>query len=140
MSARVCESCNRNSAMYVCRECGKTICESCFSIDDWKCYECSKLMSATRGTHETKGIVSGWPTAFTLFTASFIIVFVGMALMILASLFSGITGSSGVVIFIGPFPIAIGAGPQASLMITVAFALAIVAMILFFLFGRRRIF
>ena len=140
MSSKVCESCNRNSAMYVCRDCGKTICESCFSLNDWKCYTCSRQMSATSAMSIPERMVSGWSTALTLLAASFIIILVGMVLMMLASVSSGGTASSGVVIFIGPFPIAIGAGPQSSLMITVAFAIAIIAMVLFFLFGRRRSF
>jgi uncharacterized membrane protein len=81
----------------------------------------------------------GWSMAFTVFLGAFIMIFVGMMLMMLASVSSG-GGSGGLVLFIGPFPIAVGSGPQSSLMVTVAFALAIVGMVLFFLFARRRSF
>jgi len=85
----------------------------------------------------TEDLRVGWPMGFTVFLAAFIMIFVGMMLMMLASVFSG-GGSGGLVIFIGPFPIAVGSGPQSSLMVTIAFALAIVGMVLFFLFTRRR--
>ena len=138
MSTRICEYCNRNPAMYVCKTCGKTACESCFNPYVWKCQDCSKGLSVMSSSPE-EVVAPGWRIAPTIFPLAFFIIFVGMMLMVLASVLSGGgTGSSGLVVFIGPFPIAIGTGPQSSLMVVVAFALAIVGMLVLFLFTRRR--
>jgi uncharacterized membrane protein len=125
--------------MYVCRDCGRTVCGSCFNPHVWKCQDCSKSLSKIQGTDLNDDARFGWSMAFTVFLGAFIMIFVGMMLMMLASVSSG-GGSGGLVLFIGPFPIAVGSGPQSSLMVTVAFALAIVGMVLFFLFARRRSF
>jgi uncharacterized membrane protein len=93
-------------------------------------------MPTTHGVGSAEGVLSGWPMGYTFFIAAFMI-FAGTLLMILASVSSGAT-SGGLVIFIGPIPIALGAGPQSSLLITVTSALAIAMMILFFLLNRRR--
>lgn len=137
MSVRVCEHCNQNPAMYVCKDCGRTVCGLCFNPYVWKCQDCSKSAAIPSGMRVPESVQAGLPWGFTIFIAAFIMIFVGMLLMILASAIGG-GGTGGLVIFIGPFPIAVGAGPQSSLMIVIAFALAIMGMILFFLFVRRR--
>ena len=81
-------------------------------------------------------VVTGQPIALTVFLAAFFTIFVGMLLMMAASVFQG-KGAGGLVFFIGPFPIAVGVGQQSSLMLIVAFALAIVSIVLFFLFTRK---
>ena len=138
MSARICEYCNRNPAMYVCKSCGKTVCESCFNPYVWKCQDCSKRLPVTPSSPEEVR-VSGWPIASTIFPLAFFLIFVGMMIVVLGSILGGGgVGSGGLVVFIGPFPIAIGTGPQSSLMVVVALALAIIGMIVFFLSARRR--
>jgi uncharacterized membrane protein len=95
-------------------------------------------MPTTHGVGSAEGVFSGWPMSYTFFIAAFIMIFAGTVMMILASVSSG-AASGGLVIFIGPIPIALGSGPQSSLLITVASALAIAMMILFFLLNRRRV-
>jgi len=64
-------------------------------------------------------------------------IFVGMLLMILASALSG-RGSGGLLLLVGPFPIMIGAGEEPSLILAILLAIAILGIVVFFLFGRRR--
>jgi uncharacterized membrane protein len=85
----------------------------------------------------TENVGLGWPMGFNIFIASFVIIFVGMLFMMLASVSPG-SATSGLFVFIGPFPVAIGAGSQSSFVIALVFALAILGMVFFFLFTRRR--
>lgn len=137
MSQRICEQCSRSTAMYVCTKCGKAVCPTCFDPHAWMCQNCSQHLPAIETIDLPRNIVKGWPIGLTIFLVSFIMIVIGMLLMTFASV-SSTGSSSGLVIFIGPFPIAVGAGPQSSLMIVVAFAMAIVGMFLFFLLTRRR--
>ncbi len=137
MSQRFCEQCSRSTAIYVCTKCGKAVCSNCFNPHVWLCRNCSQHLPTIETMDLPRNIIRGWPMELTIFLTSFIMIVVGVLLMTLASV-SSTGGSSGLVIFIGPFPIAVGAGPQSSLMIVVAFAMAIVAMFLFFLLTRRR--
>jgi len=123
--------------MYVCKKCGKAVCGACFNPHVWLCRDCSQHLPVIENVDLERNIVTGWPTGLTIFLVSFVMIFIGMLLMTFASI-SSVGGSGGLVIFIGPFPVAIGAGPQSSLMITIAFAVAIVGMFLFFLLTRRR--
>jgi uncharacterized membrane protein len=59
----------------------------------------------------------------------FLRIFVGTALLVLSSLGSG-EASGGLVVFIGPIPIAIGFGKQSRLMLLIAALLALAMIIL----------
>ncbi len=78
------------------------------------------------------------PRFFWLSILGLVVVFVGIAVLVVAKLTYGSGQSSfGGVIFIGPIPIVIGAGPNATWLIL--FALIIAALsILLLLFMRRR--
>lgn len=92
-------------------------------------------MKAQKEKEET-GIVSGG-RVLVLFLAGFLFVVVGAIILTVAALLSsGSQGSFGVVIFIGPFPIVIGGGPDAQWLIPVAIILAVMSLVLF-LFLRR---
>jgi uncharacterized membrane protein len=75
----------------------------------------------------------------SLFVIGFSILFVGMIFLMVAMVLNGFDGSKsfGAVIFVGPFPIVIGAGPNAMLMILVAIVLAVLSIIVFLLTRRR---
>ena len=65
------------------------------------------------------------------------LVFVGIAVLIVASFVFGGSGSVGGVILIGPFPIVFGAGPDAGWLFTISVILTIVSVILFLIMNRR---
>lgn len=73
----------------------------------------------------------------TVLFMGFAIIIVGVILVFLASALSGGSGSVGGVIFIGPFPIVFGAGPDATWLIAVGIVIAVLMFVLFFVMRRR---
>ena len=71
-----------------------------------------------------------------LLMIGFVVVIVGIILIASSSFGSG-SVSVGGVIFIGPFPIVFGAGPDVAWLIAISIILAVVCMVLFVLFRRR---
>jgi uncharacterized membrane protein len=85
---------------------------------------------------ETRGFwSSGW--FFWLLAAGFGLIFVGIIIVALAAAFNGNSGSAGVIIFIGPFPIVFGAGPDATWLILVGFTIAAISVVLFWVMRRK---
>ena len=75
---------------------------------------------------------------FRLLILGFVLVFVGVIIVLLAALLggNGLSGFGGV-IFIGPFPIVFGAGPDAAWLITMSLVLAVLTLAVFWVMGRR---
>ena len=65
------------------------------------------------------------------------LVFVGIVVLVVASLVLGSSGSVGVVIFIGPFPIVFGSGPNAGWLILIGIILAVLSIVFFLVMNRR---
>ncbi len=65
------------------------------------------------------------------------LVFVGIAVIIVASVVMGSSGSVGGVILIGPIPIIFGAGPDAGWLIAVSVALSVISIVLFWVLNKR---
>ena len=65
------------------------------------------------------------------------LVFVGIVVLVVASLAFGSSGSVGVVIFIGPIPIVFGSGPNADWLILIGIILAVLSIVLFLVMNRR---
>ena len=65
------------------------------------------------------------------------LVFVGIAVLAVASLVLGGSGSVGGVILIGPIPIVFGAGPDAGWLIAVSVILTVISVVLFLVLNRR---
>jgi len=85
---------------------------------------------------ETRGFwSSGW--FFWLFAAGFGIILVGIIIIALAAVFNGGSGSVGVVIFVGPFPIVFGAGPDATWLILIGLTIAAISVVLFWVMRRK---
>jgi len=72
-----------------------------------------------------------------LFIVGFFLTLVGITILIVATMLYG-EGSANFValIFIGPIPIVVGAGPQAGLLILFAIILAILSIIMFLIMRR----
>jgi uncharacterized membrane protein len=75
---------------------------------------------------------------FRLFLAGFALIFVGIILIAIASIFSGNHDNFGGVIVIGPILIIFGAGENVWLLALAAAVLTIVCLILFFLQKRQK--
>jgi len=140
MPAKDCEVCRRKGAMYICRECGRAICDNCFYFPSWLCMECHERASAKHpelrvGAFED---VEGVPLAFKVFMIGFFVIFVGIMLIMAASLLSpGSNMSGGGIFLIGPIPIVFGYGEYSVWAIAFAVILTIVAVVFFFLSWNR---
>jgi uncharacterized membrane protein len=65
------------------------------------------------------------------------LVFVGIAVIIVASVVLGGSGSVGGIILIGPIPIVFGAGPEAVWLIAISVILSVISLVLFLIMNRR---
>jgi uncharacterized membrane protein len=75
---------------------------------------------------------------FLLLIVGFALVFVGIAVILVVAIFYGSGSvSGGVVIFIGPFPIVIGAGPDVTLIVIFSIVLAVLSAVVFLVMNRR---
>jgi uncharacterized membrane protein len=73
-----------------------------------------------------------------LFLVGFVIVFVGIIILMITALFYGDSAINfGGVIFIGPFPIVIGVGPDAILMVLFAIIFAVLSIIMFLILHKE---
>jgi uncharacterized membrane protein len=72
-----------------------------------------------------------------LLVIGFFIIFVGIIILMVVALFYG-KGSVnfGAIIFIGPVPIVVGAGPEATWMVLFAIILAVLSIIMFLIIRR----
>ncbi|MCW4017566.1 MAG: DUF131 domain-containing protein [Candidatus Bathyarchaeota archaeon] len=82
---------------------------------------------------------SGFGRLGWIFAAGFALVFVGVIVIAVASALGGGNGSTstGVVIFIGPFPIVFGSGPDAGGLITIGLIIAIISIVSFVVMRRK---
>jgi uncharacterized membrane protein len=138
MTAGKCAICGEYEARYVCESCGRSACESCFDPERWVCTACLDKIVGTMG--QPAETPSGYPQnrLLPLFFTGFVIVFIGMALMMMASLFSGAGQvSGGAVIFIGPIPIILGSGHFSLQLFVLAMVLTVIGVI-FFVRTRKR--
>ena len=73
-----------------------------------------------------------------LFLLGFLLVFAGVVVIMVSALLGGNgTVSGGAVIFVGPIPIILGAGPDAFLAIIIAAVLTLIGFVAFFWMRRQ---
>jgi uncharacterized membrane protein len=75
---------------------------------------------------------------FLLFIIGFFLIFVGIIILMVAAVLSDGSANFGAFIFIGPFPIVVGAGHEAPWMILFAIILAVLSFIMFLVLRRER--
>jgi uncharacterized membrane protein len=73
---------------------------------------------------------------FTFLLLGLALVFIGVAVIVVASIALG-GGSVGGVIFIGPIPIVFGAGPDAAWLILISVVISVISIVLFLVMSRR---
>ena len=73
---------------------------------------------------------------FNFLVVGFLLVFVGIIVLVIASVINGGSASVGGVVFIGPIPIVFGVGPDANWLILISIIVAVVSLLLFFLYRR----
>lgn len=72
-----------------------------------------------------------------LFIIGFFIIFIGIIILMIAAVLSGGSANFGALIFIGPFPIVVGVGPEANWMVLFAIILAVLSVIMFLILRRQ---
>lgn len=93
-------------------------------------------MTADPNSQEThKEVSQRWLSL--LFTAGLALVLAGVFAVFSATLIDRSSGSVGVVIFVGPIPIAIGAGPDAELLILSGFILTAIVLLTFLIMRKK---
>ena len=79
-------------------------------------------------------------TPVWLFLVGFVLMFVGVSILFVASALQGnVDISGGGIIFIGPIPIIFGTGTHAYLVIFLAAILTIIGFVMFFLMRKTRV-
>jgi uncharacterized membrane protein len=75
---------------------------------------------------------------FLFLILGFVLVFIGIIVILIAAVLGG-GGSAnvGAVIFIGPFPIVIGAGPDVTWIVLFSIILAVLSVVVFLVMNRR---
>ena len=74
---------------------------------------------------------------FVLLILGFVFLTVGVIIVLATAIFNSRSTSFGGVIFIGPFPIVFGAGPDAAWLIAIGIVLAVLSIIVFMIMRRR---
>jgi uncharacterized membrane protein len=87
---------------------------------------------------EAEGGIAVSSRALKLLMLGIALVFVGVAVLVVASVVLGGSGSVGGVIFIGPIPIVFGADPDAGWLIVISIILAVISAVLFLVLNRRQ--
>jgi uncharacterized membrane protein len=75
--------------------------------------------------------------SFLLFIIGFFVILVGIIILMVAAVLSGGSANSGAFIFIGPFPIVVGAGPEAPLMVLLVVILTVLSVIMFLVLTKQ---
>lgn len=79
-----------------------------------------------------------WTLPIKLFFVGFFLTFIGFIFLMFSAASQGNSSvSGGIVIFVGPIPIILGAGPHAVFAILLAVVLTIIGLVMFFLLRKQ---
>jgi len=132
-----CDVCGKlTAALHACRLCKRRVCEEHFKPQEGLCSLCySRIGLATQTTEGN--LLSA--TLVKLLFLGFFLMFAGIVILIVAAALQGdISASGALVVFIGPIPIVLGAGPHTTLALLLAVILTIVGFIVFFYMRKTR--
>lgn len=139
MGTRLCEICGNRSARYVCQECGRSVCERCLEPNTWLCTDCWKQLQQEVPSQEAERSFTSVPSSMKVFLVGFFLVFIGVVILMIATLIYGLPDSVGLIVFIGPIPIILGAGEYSFLAIMLAVVLTILSIILFMVLRKQKV-
>lgn len=95
------------------------------------------MLTQGRNIEDVNHASSKFRQFLILLIIGFFIIFTGIITTIIAVLLSGGSVDFCALIFIGPFPIVVGAGPEATWMILFAIILAVLSIITFLILRRK---
>lgn len=135
---RSCEICGRKASRYICQECSRAICESCIEPDTWLCLDCyGRVGKIAPQEVETEEPAPLFPSALKLLFIGFMLIFLGVIVLMLAAIFSGLTKTSGLILLLGPIPIIFGTGENLTLLLIIAAILTVFYITILIIFNRR---
>ena len=138
MVTRSCEVCRNRPARYVCQECGRSVCERCFEPHAWLCADCMKQLEMQSQTLAPKGGFGSPPSLMKVFLLGFILILIGVVTVMIATLLYGSPDSVGLIVFIGPIPIILGAGEYSFLTIVLALILTVMSIVFFIVLRKQK--
>ncbi len=109
------------------------VCKECLEPRAWFCSECYVRVKQGAQLFET----IPWSIPLNLFLFGFFLIFVGTIFVTAAIVLSGTPATFGVVVFVGPIPIVLGAGPHFIWAIALAVAITILGTVLFIILRKR---
>ncbi|MDH5795215.1 MAG: DUF131 domain-containing protein [Candidatus Bathyarchaeota archaeon] len=74
-----------------------------------------------------------------VFLAGFFFIFIGVVIVMIATLIYGLPDSAGLIVFIGPIPIVLGAGEYSLPAILLAIALTILSIAFFIVLRKQKV-
>jgi uncharacterized membrane protein len=95
------------------------------------------MMSCEKFSNHANDEPRAFPKFLILFVIGIFIIFVGIIILMVAAVLSGDSANFGALIFIGPFPIVVGVGPEAKWMVLFAIVLAVLSVIMFMILRRE---
>ncbi len=122
MSGR-CEICGNKEPSNTCRDCGRSVCEDCFDRDLDLCTECSERREKGEFLEISPQSMVGLGTKM---------IFLGFALMFLATIFAVSLGAAEGFVMIGFFPLLLGFGNASPLLSLISLVMFLLPLILFF--------
>lgn len=129
-----CEVCGKRKARDVCQECGRQVCETCLEPYIWLCSDCYRRLKPKA---PAIGAFSR-STSLKLFFLGFSIMFVGIIIIAIATVFFGVPSGSGAFVWIPPLPpIGFGVGPYAFWMMILSVAVTVLGIVLFAVLRNR---
>ncbi|MEM2939266.1 MAG: DUF131 domain-containing protein [Candidatus Bathyarchaeia archaeon] len=140
MGIKICELCSKRNAKYVCQECSRAICERCLEPYTWLCLECYRKIGGTLSQEPESEEKTLFQIPFIkIFLMGFILMFIGIIVIILATLVLGLKNSFSLIFLIGPIPIIFGGGEYSIPLIILATVLTVICIIIFILYSKRGI-
>ena len=134
LSIKICELCGERNAKYICQECGRAVCEQCIEPYSWLCLDCYRKTKTEEKTPslemETYGRSFFQIPFMKIFFLGFLLIFAGMIILMLATIFFGLKDSFGLILLIGPIPIIFGTDKETmKILILLSITLMVMALI-----------
>ena len=127
--ADLCEVCGERETRYICRACGRRVCENCFDQETWLCRLCSSE-ARTREPASSR--------ALAILALGIMLTFVGLVVLVAGLASSATEAAGGAFVLVGPFPLVVTFDKAAPLLFLLIPVLFVVLPFLFCLFWLRR--
>jgi len=140
MTSRLCEVCGKLTARYVCQECSRKVCEACLDDETWLCSECYRRIEQKAPLERRRMNLTLNAPLMKVFIIGFFLIFIGMIILMVAAIVSGMPDSSfGFFLLIGFIPIIFGAGQYSPWIAFLTAIATILIIVLFIILWKRKV-